>query len=75
MRRATIVIIEGLLFWIAALLYSHSLIEDSHSIFISLFAIIYAANTIGQNSQHLPDVARARRSAALLFGIIELPDE
>ena len=40
-----------------------------------MFSIIYAANTIGQNSQHIPDIAKARRSGALLFDIIDTKDE
>ena len=72
MRRATIVIIEGFIFWIAAFLFSRDVItDDPHNIFIAIFSIIYAANTIGQNSQHIPDIAKARRSGALLFDIIE----
>jgi ATP-binding cassette, subfamily B (MDR/TAP), member 1 len=76
MRRATIVIIEGIVFWAAALMFSRGVIRDeSGDLFIAIFAIIYAANTIGQNSQHMPDIAKARRSGALLFDIIESMDE
>lgn len=75
MRRATIVIVEGLVFWIAGLMYTKGVITDSsHSIFVALFAIIYAATTIGQNSQHMPDITRARRSGAILFDIIDTKD-
>lgn len=76
MRRATIVIIEGLVFWIATIMFSNEIItESSHEIFIAMFSIIYAATTIGQNSQHIPDIAKARRSGALLFDIIDTKDE
>lgn len=76
MRRATIVIVEGLVFWLAGVMFSNGVItEDSQSIFVALFSVIYAATTIGQNSQHMPDVARARRSGAILFDILEQKDE
>ena len=76
MRRATIVIVEGLVFWLAGVMFSNGIItDDSHSIFVALFAVIYAATTIGQNSQHMPDIARARRSGAILFDILQTKDE
>jgi hypothetical protein len=56
-------------------MYTKGVITDSsHSIFVALFAIIYAATTIGQNSQHMPDITRARRSGAILFDIIDTKD-
>ncbi len=76
MRRATIVIVEGIVFLLAGLMYTKGIItEESNNIFIALFAIIYAATTIGQNGQHMPDIAKARRSGAILFDIIETKDE
>jgi hypothetical protein len=57
-------------------LYTNDIVtEDKGAIFIALFAIIYSSNTIGQSSQHLPDIARAKRSGAVLFDIIEARDE
>lgn len=71
MRRATIVIVQGVIFWAATVMFSKDIIQDSSdAIFTAIFAVLYAANTIGQNSQHLPDIAKARRSGALLFDII-----
>jgi hypothetical protein len=71
MRRAIIVIAEGFVFWIVGVLYSNGIIDEDHgSIFVALFAIIYSANTIGQSSQHMPDLARAKRSGAVLFDIM-----
>lgn len=76
MRRAIIVIVEGFVFWIAGTLYTNGIImEDQGAIFVALFAIIYSANTVGQSSQHLPDLARAKRSGAVLFDIMEAKDE
>ena len=76
MRRATIVIVEGVLFWLCGVLLSQGLVQEgSQPILVAIFAIIYGANTIGQNSQHMPDIARARRSSSLLFHILDTPDE
>jgi hypothetical protein len=75
MRRATIVIAEGFIFWIAGIMYTKGVItEDKGAIFVALFAIIYSSNTIGQSSQHLPDLAKAKRAGAVLFDIIEAKD-
>ena len=64
------------MFLIAAVMFSKGVITDSsHDIFVAIFSIIYAANTVGQNSQHIPDIAKARRSGALLFDIIDTKDE
>ena len=64
-------IVEGFIFWIIGAMYTNGIVtEDKGAIFVAIFAIIYSANTIGQNSQHLPDIARAKRSGAVLFDII-----
>jgi len=71
MRRASIRIIEGLIIWIASILYSQGNITESQdSIFISIFVIIYCSNTIGQSSQYMPDIVKAKRSGAILFDIL-----
>lgn len=44
--------------------------QSSNSIFVAIFAIIYSSNTIGQSSQHMPDLAKAKRSGAILFNIL-----
>jgi hypothetical protein len=71
MRRALIIVAEGLILWIGGLLYSQGNIsETKDAIFISIFAIIYCSNTIGQTSQYMPDIARARRAGAIIFDIL-----
>lgn len=71
MRRAFLVIANGLLFLIIGVLYSQDVFsQSSQSIYVAIFAILYSSNTIGQSSQYLPDMARAKRSGAILFDIL-----
>lgn len=63
-------IVEGLTFWIAALLYQDGQINDLKSILIAVFSIIFAAMGLGQNSQFMPDMAKAKVAGAGIFNII-----
>jgi len=71
-----IIIAEGLTLWIASILYSSgNILESQDAIFVSIFAIVYCSTSLGQSSQYMPDIARARRSGAILFDILEDKDE
>ena len=71
MRRAFLVIANGLLFLIIGVLYSKGILNQSiQSIYVAIFAVLYSSNTIGQSSQYLPDMTRAKRSGAILFEIL-----
>ncbi len=43
-------------------------IED---VFTAIYAIVFGAMTVGNNSHFLPDIAAARQAAANLFEIID----
>ena len=74
MGRGMIMIVEGLTFWIAGLLFQEDLITDSKSIFIAIFSIIFAAMGVGQNSAFMPDMAKAKVAGASIFDILESKD-
>lgn len=67
--------IEGFTFWIAAILFANGQIEDPKAIYIAIFSIIFAATGVGQNSQFMPDMGKAKISGASIFEIIESRDE
>ena len=48
--------VEGLTFWIAAILFANGHIDDPKAIYIAIFSIIFAAMGAGQNSQFMPDM-------------------
>lgn len=75
MRRALLIVIEGVVFWLAGVLYQFDYIRDDTSIFLAIFGIIYAASTVGSNSQYMPDIVKAKKAALALFNILEAKDE
>jgi hypothetical protein len=56
----------GLSFYIGSLFIKNANVSLSN-MFTAIFAIIWAAFTIGNNSHIMPDVAEAKASAAYLF--------
>lgn len=67
--------VEGLTFWIAAILFANLEIVEPKAIFIAIFSIIFAATGVGQNSQFMPDMGKAKISGASIYEIIESKDE
>ena len=67
--------VEGLTFWIAAILFANGQIDDPKAIYIAIFSIIFAAAGAGQNSQFMPDMGKAKHSGANIFEILESKDE
>ena len=59
--------VEGLTFWIAAILFANGYITEPKAIYIAIFSIIFAAAGVGQNSQFMPDMAKAKHSGANIF--------
>ena len=67
--------VEGLTFWIAAILFANGHIDDPKAIYIAIFSIIFAAMGAGQNSQFMPDMGKAKHSGANIFEILDTKDE
>lgn len=63
-------VVEGLAFLIAGFLYQNGVVDDSSSIYIAIFAIIFAAMGVGQNSAFMPDMAKAKVAGVSIFDII-----
>lgn len=71
MRRAVNILAQGIILWIASLLYTQgNIVESQDAILIAIFSVIYCSNNIGASSQYMPDIARARKSGAILFDIL-----
>ena len=67
--------VEGLTFWIAGILFTNNQIGDPKSIYIAIFSVIFAAMGVGQNSQFMPDLGKAKHAGASVFQILETKDE
>lgn len=63
-------LVQGLTFYIAAILFANNLIEDPQSIYIAIFSVIFAAMGVGQNSQLMPDLGKAKNAGANIFEIL-----
>lgn len=70
-----IMIVEGIIFYLAALLFQDNQIDSGRAVFTSVMAIIFAAMGVGQNSQFMPDMAKAKVAGAGIFDILESKDE
>lgn len=75
LSRGSVMFIEGLTFWIAAILFANFQIDEPKAIFIAIFSVIFAATGVGQNSQFMPDMGKAKMSGASIFDVIETKDE
>ncbi len=67
LSRASILFVEGLTFWIGAILFQNYMIEDPKAIYVAIFSIIFAAAGVGQNSQFMPDMGKAKHAGASVF--------
>ena len=75
MGKAMIMFVEGLIFYLAALLFQDGQVESSRAVFTAVFSVIFAAMGVGQNTQFLPDMAKSKVAGAGIFDIIEAKDE
>ncbi len=75
MGRGMIMIVEGLTFWFAGMLFQANLIEHGNSVYIAIFSVIFAAMGVGQNSAFMPDMAKAKVAGASIFDILESKTE
>lgn len=70
-----IMIVEGIIFYLAAVVFQEGIVDSSRAVFTSTMSIIFAAVGVGQNSQFMPDMAKAKLAGAGIFDIIESKDE
>lgn len=70
-----IMFVEGVIFLIAAVLFYNNQVESGRAVFTAVFSVIFAAMGVGQNSQFMPDMAKAKLAGAGIFDILESKDE
>lgn len=75
MSRAMIMFVEGLIFYLAAVLFTENQVDSGRAVFTAVMSIIFAAMGVGQNSQFMPDMAKAKVAGAGIFDIIESKGE
>jgi ATP-binding cassette subfamily B (MDR/TAP) protein 1 len=63
--------VYGLVFFLAAVLKVKVYDSSPADIFISIFAIVFAAVGLGNNTQMMPDMAKAKNAGANIFEILE----
>lgn len=69
--RASAILVYAILFWVAAVLFAKGEFSDPRDALISIICIVFAATTVGQNSQLMPDIIKAQNSAKNLLEIIQ----
>lgn len=67
LSRGSVMFVEGFTFWIASILFANYEIDDPAGVYIAIFSVIFAAMGVGQNSQFLPDMGKAKYSGASLY--------
>lgn len=67
--------VEGIIFFIAAILFQNNEVDSGRAVFTAVFSVIFAAMGVGQNSQFMPDMAKAKLAGAGIFDILESKDE
>ena len=70
-----VIFVEGVMFYIAGVLYQNNIINDSNSVYIAIFSIIFAAAGVGNNSAFMPDMAKGKVAGANIFEILESKGE
>lgn len=75
MSRGMIMFVEGIIFFIAALLFQDNQVTDSRAVFTAVMSVIFAAMGVGQNTQFMPDMAKAKFAGAGIFDILESKGE
>ena len=66
---------EGVIFFLAAILFQDNQVESGRAVFTAVLSVIFAAMGIGQNSQFMPDMAKAKLAGAGIFEILESKGE
>jgi ABC-type multidrug transport system fused ATPase/permease subunit len=70
MSKGMIMFVEGIIFYIAAVLFQNNQVDSGRAVFTAVFSVIFAAMGVGQNSQFMPDMAKAKLAGAGIFDIL-----
>jgi ABC-type bacteriocin/lantibiotic exporter with double-glycine peptidase domain len=70
MSKGMIMFVGGVIFFIAAILYQDNQVTDGQAVFTATLSVIFAAMGVGQNSQFMPDMAKAKLAGAGIFDIL-----
>lgn len=70
MSKGMIMFVEGIIFFIAAILFQNNEVDSGRAVFTAVFSVIFAAMGVGQNSQFMPDMAKAKLAGAGIFDIL-----
>ena len=73
--RSSAVLVYSVVFWIAAALFAANQFSQPIDALVAIFCIVFSATTVGQNSQLMPDLAKAENSANNILNTLETTDE
>jgi ATP-binding cassette, subfamily B (MDR/TAP), member 1 len=65
--KGNIMVIEGIMFYLASILFQNSVIIEPEAVYIAIFSVIFAAAGVGSNSAYMPDMAKAKIAGANIF--------
>ncbi len=68
-------IVFALIFFLGTVFIRDNASVSIEDVFTAIYAIMFGAMTVGNNSHFLPDIAAAKEAAASLFEIIDSEDE
>lgn len=68
-------IVEGLIFYLAAVLFQDNQVDSGRAALTATFSIIFAAIGVGQNTQFMPDLDKSKKAGVGIFDIIETKGE
>lgn len=63
-------VVEGIMFYIAAILFQNSVIIEPSAVYIAIFSVIFAAAGVGNNSAYMPDMAKSKIAGVRVFTIL-----
>lgn len=75
LSQASIMLIYGLIFYLAAVINVKVRHFETQDIFSAVFAVVFAAVGMGNNSQMMPDMAKGKTAGASLYDILKTEDE
>ena len=68
-------VVEGIMFFLASILFQNSVIVDPEAVYVAIFSVIFAAAGVGNNSAYMPDMAKAKVAGAYIFDILDSDTE
>lgn len=77
LSQASIMFVYGLIFYLAAVINEKvpGQWHEPQEIFTAIFAIVFAAVGMGNNTQMMPDMAKGKTAGASIYDILDTPDE